>query len=148
MTTRKFTPARSMGDFLALCKEAPAGMIRSYKDWKRFREAATSVPEHPLYGCAKLDALDEFEKNLVFGQDGLGGANWEVLVDILTYRQYENLWASFGIDLELLVNEKGYKCEGKGSMGITASYICTGNCYTADDDGFWPFDGRVKQARA
>lgn len=59
-----------------------------------------------------------------------------MLADALTYRQYVNLWARFGMDIRLLENEKNYRCSGKGTMSYSITDICTGNCYTADEGQF------------
>lgn len=66
-----YTPATSMGSFLALCKEAPDGLIRSRDDWHRFVEMAADR-DHPLHGV-DAETINTFERQLVFGEMGLGG---------------------------------------------------------------------------
>jgi hypothetical protein len=103
--------------------ESQKTFVRSLDDWNRLIATAN----HPLSECPP-EIIDQFTKSLKFTGGGLGHAEYSCLADKLTYAQFGNLWATFGLSMTLFENIKDYYCAGTGDCEEHVGSICTSNC--------------------
>lgn len=120
----RLRPAETEREWWALLKSKDASYIRSLKDWK----AALANPRrNPLKGC-DASAIREFTRNLKFARGGLAHANYRAVERQLSYRQFRDLWATFGLSMKLFEDHKDYACTKKGNCSASNTDICTSNC--------------------
>jgi len=121
---RRLQPARTDREWWAMLKSKDGTFIRSMKDW----HAALADPKrNPLKGCDPK-TIKHFTANLKFKNGGLGHADYSQVARKLTYHQFRNLWASFGMGMTLFEDHEGYTCTGKGNCKKEFNNICTSNC--------------------
>ena len=117
-------PAETNREWWALLKSADKTVIRSMKDWK----AALADPRrNPLKGCSPK-AVQHFTKSLKFTNGGLGHADYSKVVDELTYLQFQELWAAFGMGMRIFEDYKDMWCESRATCDNWERHICTSNC--------------------
>jgi len=121
-------PARSVREFKGLMETDPneVSFIRSMDDWK-YHIRNTDSRDHPLHSLDQED-LDEFTNSLVFNNGGLAGAHVGTLQVKLTYRLYERLMESFGMEIGLAKDYAEYECSKPGNCKKLSGNICTSNC--------------------
>jgi len=117
-------PAETERAWWALLKSKDRTFIRSMKDWK----AALADPKrNPLSGCDPKE-VKEFTRSLKFRNGGLAHADYGAAARKLTYVEFKNLWAGFGLAIGLFADHDGYRCESKGTCTASFEKICTSNC--------------------
>ncbi len=99
------------------------GIVRTSEDWNRSLNSA----DHPLQSVARA-VVTEFTKTLQFRNGGLAHANYEMLVDHLTYRQFVQLWALFGLSMKLFNDYNNMQCVGPGTCHVYLYSVCTSHC--------------------
>lgn len=117
-------PARTEREWWAMLKSKDNGVIRSMTDW---RAAIADPRRSPLKGCDPK-TVKHFTANLKFKGGGLGHADYSRVATQLNYRQFRDLWASFGMGMELFADHEGYTCSGPGNCKKQHENICTSNC--------------------
>lgn len=121
---KKRNPARTEREWWAMLKSNDKTFIRSMEDWKK---AIADPKTNPLKGCDPKD-IEHFTKNLKFEHGGLGHADYSRVEKKLSYFQFKNLWAAFGLGMELFADHDGYRCESRGTCAYALAKICTSNC--------------------
>jgi hypothetical protein len=110
-------------EWRALVRSKAPHVVRNKANWKKVLASKDS----PLKGIdPKL--VRAFSKSLAFKDGGLAHADYTMLVNVVPFRQFKQLWAHFGMDLGLFADHDGYYCESKGSCAKLTAYICTSNC--------------------
>jgi hypothetical protein len=64
----------------------------------------------------------------VFNGGGVAGAKFGMHIDHMTVRQFDDLWAGFGLSRRAMADYDGYYCESRGTCKVTINAICTSNC--------------------
>jgi hypothetical protein len=121
---KKMKIAETEREWWAMLKSKDTTFIRSIDDWYK---AIADKKNNPLSGC-DTKAIEHFTKNLKFENGGLGHADYTEVGKQLSYFQFRNLWARFGLSMGLFEDHEGYECAGKGTCHKTADSICTSNC--------------------
>jgi hypothetical protein len=117
-------PARTEREWWALLKSDDSTFIRSMEDWQN----ALKDPKHnPLKDCDPK-VIEHFTKNLQFNNGGLAHADYRQVAKHLNYIQFKQLWAAFGMSMELFEDHNGYRCVSLGTCRVAPGYICTSNC--------------------
>ena len=125
---KKAKPACSVREFKELMETDPfeVRFIRTIEDWKEYSENVNSK-DHPLQPLTS-EEVEEFTNDLVFNKGGIAGVNVEVVQKKLSYLQYEELMASFGMSIVFAADHDGYECKSRGTCVKRSSTICTSNC--------------------
>ena len=121
-------PARTVREFKDLMRTDPKEVffIRSMDDWKEYVRGAEKEG-HPLNRVPK-DVIRDFTAELVFNGGGIAGANVAILQEKLTYVQYKDILAAFGMSIGMADDHQGYACVGVGDCATNQTHICTSNC--------------------
>jgi hypothetical protein len=122
------TPARTVREFKALMQTDPSEVkfVRSLDDWKAFVRNGNGNG-NPLKRLTEAD-IREFTKDLFFNNGGIAGANLRILQEKLTYVEYKDVLAAFGMDVVFAEDHQGYACVGVGDCATNQTHICTSNC--------------------
>jgi hypothetical protein len=99
------------------------GIVRSLDDWHR----SLTAEDHPLRALDRA-VLAEFTDTLQFKNGGLAHAKYEMIVDHLTYRQFVQLWALFGLSMKLFNDYNNMQCVGAGTCHVNLYSVCTSHC--------------------
>lgn len=116
-------PARTEKEWKNLLRGKKRGIVRSLDDWNSLLKTSRNL----LKGCDQ-NTIDRFTKSLLFKRGGFAHADYSMLVDKLSYRQFEALWAHFGLSMRLFADHKDYYCERRGTCAGALNRICTSNC--------------------
>jgi hypothetical protein len=118
--------AKNDEEWTALLTNKSEVFLRSIEDFRAFANSKR-ITEHPLANCDKA-TVDKFTESLLFKNGGLAHANYGVLKDKLTFKQFEVLWAEFGMSLELFMDHKDNYCESRATCASHVDYICMSSC--------------------
>lgn len=134
-TDAKFKPAENGEEYLRLAKEKPEGFISNLEDFRTYvKENFTGERE----SLRSKDFFKEFESNLNFcSQRGaLRSAKYAPLVENLTFKEFTDLFAAFGLSLRACVEYWDNDCRRIGSQPPGCKYrkgfLCTSCCGTVD----------------
>ncbi|WP_353070514.1 hypothetical protein RBB75_20700 (plasmid) [Tunturibacter empetritectus] len=119
------TKLPSNGDDYKLFVDDPSnvGIVRSVKEWKALLE----TPNNPL-NTLSPEVIQAFSDSLVFEPGGLAHAEYGMLADTLTYRQFEEVWACFGISMAYFGDVKDFYCRAPKQCDFRTGSVCTIYC--------------------
>jgi len=120
--------ARTVREFKALMGTDPSevSFIRNIKDWEEYRKKSNELGNflEPL----TENEIEEFSKKLVFNKGGIAGMYVKDIQEKLSYAQYTDLLAVFGMDIVFAKDHEDYYCNSHGNCRTYNGYICTSNC--------------------
>ena len=117
-------PARTEADWQVFVQSKDTSRVRSKKAWKRCLRKARCNPLKRL----NQDLVDQFSESLIFRNGALAGADYTMIVEDLNFKEFLNLWDTFGMSGPVLSDHTGYACVGVGDCETNSSHICTSNC--------------------
>ena len=120
-------PARTEADWKVFVKSNDTSRVRSMKGWKGCLKRMRCNPLK-RFKRSNPELITQFTQSLVFRKKALAGADYSMLVNELSYREFKNLWAVFGISGPVFVDHQGYACVGQGDCERDSDHICTSNC--------------------
>ena len=121
---KRLEPARTNREWWAMLKSKDTTFVRSMTEWL----AALADPRrNPLRGCDPK-SVKHFTANLKFKNGGLSHADYSQVASKLNYHQFKDLWARFGMGMELFADHDGYTCSGRANCKKLSENICTSNC--------------------
>lgn len=120
--------ASTEAEWKAMMQSKRTDIIRSLEDWKAYVGKTTKEAGHPLAAVDKA-TVKTFTDRLVFRNGGLAGASYEMLEGKLTEKQFDTLWAAFGMSPKLLMDYKGSWCSSRATCSARTGSICTSNCH-------------------
>lgn len=118
--------ANTEEEWRALLEGDDSRIIRSREDW----DGAMAEEDRRsaiLPGCDQ-ETVRAFSEGLIFRNGGLAGANYSMLEDRLTYRQFKAVWNNFGIGEELFQDYNNKECSKPATCSPLTACICTSNC--------------------
>ena len=120
-------PARTEADWQVFAQSKDKTRVRSMRAWNR---CLRRVRCNPLKRLKKLqpELIEQFTESLVFRKGALAGADYSMIVDELSYREFTNLWDKFGMSGPVLSDHQDYACVGPGDCEKDSDHICTSNC--------------------
>ena len=119
----ELSPASSKETFQALCKSPEDWFVRSKADV----EQLAATPHSPWKNVPK-EAIHQFIEKLEFKNGGLAHSNYSSLEAHMSFKEFMNMWAHFGINRELFLMDADKKCDSPGTCSYCNGCSCTSNC--------------------
>lgn len=110
-------------EFKALMATSDDWFVRNVND---FNEILASKI-NPLQGIP-ADAVEKFKKSLEFKNGGLAHSDYSSLVDHISYKNFVQLWKSFGISPILFDHYNNQICSGSHICDNKQWSTCSSNC--------------------
>jgi hypothetical protein len=130
--------ADAPAQWLELLRDPTVNLIRSRSDWDNFaalpsnQRAAffTGTPNAGVDPLANVSstAIRAFSESLAFAGGGLGHADYNSFVGVLSDAQFSALWAAFGISDLLIADYEDKYCREPGTCAKEGGSICTSTC--------------------
>ena len=117
-------PARTEADWQVFVQSKDTSRVRSKKAWTRCLRKARCNPLKRL----NRDLVDQFTKSLIFRNGALAGADYTMIVEELNFKEFLELWDTFGMSGPVLADHVDYACVGVGDCAVNNTHICTSNC--------------------
>jgi hypothetical protein len=116
------TPARTVREFKELVQTDPSEVyfIRNTGDWKAYIRDVDKQT-HPLRRVPN-EVIRNFTESLIFNGSGLAGANVGILQEKLTYQEYKDLLAVFGMSIVFAEDHQAYACVGVGDCAVNKQH--------------------------
>ena len=102
--------AKTAKEYLDLLGSDQRGFVRSEENWRDLLKSR----RNPLSKCPR-QAVQRFTSKLEFRNGGLAHADYEMLMQHLSLKDFVKLWDHFGISQEYLVLIDHHFCQQKGS---------------------------------
>jgi hypothetical protein len=115
--------AKTSKQYLDLLAGGQNGFVRSEENWRDLLKTR----RNPLAKCPQ-QAVRTFTSKLEFKNGGLAHADYEMLMNHMTLKDFVKLWEHFGISREYLATIDHHKCVQKGDCEYYFPAICTSNC--------------------
>jgi hypothetical protein len=115
----------------AIGNSSASSFIRTSDQWDSYLQQQHG--NHPLSGCDQA-AIDAFTTGLRFNRGVLAGADYRMIADKLSYLQFMELWALFGISPTLFDGIKDQTCEPGGETPAHCVYAKGFTCFPS---GCW-----------
>ena len=119
--------ASTLEEYREISQAADSPFVRTHGEWG----ALLKQGNHPLVGCAAAD-VEAFTKGLKFKKGALAHANYNMLADKISFMQFKELMAIFGVSMKLFSALDNYYCQLTGAEMCKPSngYVCfPENCH-------------------
>jgi hypothetical protein len=98
-------------------------IVHDAEQWQKL----LNTPGNPL-SAIDPSVLEAFTATLIFKEGGLGHAEYDTLIDKVTYRQFELIWSCFGVSMLYFEGTRDFYCCGHrhccGKQGSWCSSVC------------------------
>jgi hypothetical protein len=98
-------------------------IVHDVEQWQKLIDG----PESPLDGIDPK-ILEAFTATLIFKEGGLAHAEYDVLADNVTYRQFERIWSCFGVSMLYFAGTKDFRCCGPRNCCFSPGSWCSPVC--------------------
>lgn len=125
-----FKPANTGDELIKLVNSNAKTLVRNFQDYKKVKN------QLPFLKNLNPEIINRFEESLVFNNGGYASSYYGDLAQVLSFRDFSQLYALFGLSMKYFYDTAGYQCDdcvgGGKECESNSNYSCASTCGSCD----------------